>query len=169
MRMLIGLTALLGGIVALVIIMSWVELPKAQQDISAGRQAAEQARQIAGYDEHGGHAMDAIKLDTVRAGNHITGLVVRSVDPQTGLGRYFGLVPTDTITRINDSKIGDIGLEDEDLCKAQVLQAYQSRWPLVVMRNGQELTLPAAPAHTQAPVPGSAQDPARRLLNRPAD
>jgi hypothetical protein len=66
--------------------------------------------------------------------------------------RYYGLQKDDQILQIGEIAVKDNN--DPDLAIALAKQAYQEKKPLVVLRNGQNVTLAGAPSSA---IPGLPQ------------
>lgn len=141
MRAMFGLVSLLVVIAIMMVIFKNIEAPTLQ----TGKKAQDQTRQISGRGQDGRAAIDSFKTEAkFRGGNRLEGLIVTSVTPGGALADY-GLHKGDQIIEINGSKVGDISNDDPETAKALVHQAYQGSQPIVVLRDGQQVTLPAAP------------------------
>ena len=168
MRMAFGLVSLLVTVGIIVFVMAWY-LDKTQGDMSAGKYAREEARQIAGYSEDGTRAMDSIATEPANTpGGRFHGIKVTNVVTGGAMDQYFGLLPGDVVVEVGGMKLADISNNDPDLANAQVVEAFQRKQALTVERNGQRITLPddrtaASAGATTAPatpaVPPTAEVP----------
>jgi hypothetical protein len=175
MRMIFGLAGLLITIGIIVWIMKSTILPYDQSVISQGKHARAQAAQFAGKDEAtGGRVADSITLSAETSGSKVGSILVTALVPGGPMQTYFGLQRDDSITAVNGLDIRDFN--DGELSKAMVLEAYQRKQTLTVIRGGQELVLPQpatanaapAPAQTAAPVPAAAPAAARSKSGQPS-
>lgn len=153
MRALFGLVSLLVVIGIIYLIFIKVEAPT----IDAGQKAKDEARQISGRGDDGKAAIDSFKTDGKMRGSTLDSLTVTDVTPGGALAQY-GLQKGDEITQVNGMKVGDLSVNDPETAKAMVVQnGFQAMAPIVVMRDGKQITLPekagAAPAGNPAPAP----------------
>lgn len=160
-----GILGVLGLLVAMVLFFSYAYLPYTQQVVSSGQTASSQAEQMAGLDSTvGGRVTDHLKLDPVVSGNRLMAMQVRSITPGSSYQKYFGVMANDRIEQIGPQTVRDIG--DEGMAQALAVEAYQRKWDLVIVRNGQRFTLPqdaaaaAAVANAQVITPAAPQQPA---------
>jgi hypothetical protein len=107
--------------------------------IQAGNVANSQASQMAGKDQNDVRAQDSIALDADMPGSKLHGLIVKNILPGGPMETVYGLVKGDEIT--GTSELSFKGDTDAELDKTLVYSAYQENKPLIVLRNGQELTL----------------------------
>ncbi|HZZ44956.1 MAG TPA: PDZ domain-containing protein [Tepidisphaeraceae bacterium] len=151
MRVAFGLLGLLVTIGVIVLILHFAVLPYDKTVIEKGRDAQNQAEQMAGQKD-GMRTTDSIKLEpqSNAAGKPVSLLVTSIVDGGP-MESYFGLKRNDTITEINGMKVRDEN--DGELAVSLALEAYQRKQPLTVVRDGKTLTLPA-------PITPSAANPA---------
>jgi S1-C subfamily serine protease len=151
MRMGFGLVSLLVVIAIIYFVFFKVEAPT----IKEGEKAQDQARQISGRGENGIPAMDSFKTQAKMRGSNLDGLTVTDVTPGGALANY-GLQKGDVILSVNGSKVGDISVNDAETAKAMVVQqGFQGNLPIVVLRDGNEVTLPTKPGATAAPAPAA--------------
>ena len=87
----------------------------------------------------------SFKTEPFMRGNQLQGLDVTDVTPGGAMDDY-GLKKGDRIIEINGTKVGDLSNNDAELSKDQVMDAYRGTQPIVVVRDGQQVTLPANPA-----------------------
>jgi hypothetical protein len=144
MRMLFGLTGLLVTIGVIVVLMS-SRLDYDREAIRAGRTATDQAQQFSGRDTDGQPITRTVDLQPEHAGGRLQGLRVHSVTPGGGMQTHYGLQPGDLIERVGTQggtlmNVREFG--DDEMARLQVFEAYRYQQPLVVNRNGQQLTLP---------------------------
>src|SRR5665213_442419 len=138
MRMMLGLVSLLVMIAMIYFIFFKVEAPILKQ----GEKTQDQARQISGHGENGIPAIDSFKTQGKMRGSNLEGLTVTAVTPGGAMAAY-GLQVGDLIISVNGSKVGDISVDDAETAKAMVVQTgFQGNNPIVVLRNGKEVTLP---------------------------
>jgi hypothetical protein len=159
--MAFGLAGLLITLGVIIMIMS-MYLTKSQTDIAVGNKAREQVKQIGGYSQDGTRASDSFSVAPMTVGGKLDNLLVTSVTTGGAMDSYYGLKKDDAIIAISrgGSMMGvrDVPMNDEELARAWVIEAYQSQQPIRVVRNGQELQLPLpAPARASAaPAPAGA-------------
>src|ERR1700733_13941792 len=133
MRAMFGLVGLL---VMLGVIM-WMMGMYTPAVMKADKTARQQVNQIAGNDpETGGRATDSVGLRTQNSNGHLSGLVVTRVQDNGAYQHYFGLQKSDTIIAvINQAVRMDMkDLDDEEMAKGQVLEAYQRQGSIIVLR-----------------------------------
>ena len=157
MRMAFGLAALLVCIGVIVWIMSTVTLPHTQQVLETQKEVKPQVEQMAGRSSDGTRASDTIKVDAETKGGKMTSLLVTDVTAGGVMEQYFGLQRGDSILEIAPQggvlqPVSEMGSPSE--AKDYLTQAYQNSQQVIVMRDGQRLTLPAA-ADGKKPAPGS--------------
>jgi len=104
-----------------------------------GIPAQRQAEQMAGQDEHGRLAINSIGMAPEIRNGQLKYVLIDRIDPQGSYAKYFHLQLNDTIVRVNAI---DLRGEDEEMAKALIQQAYQMKWEMIVVRNGQKISLP---------------------------
>jgi hypothetical protein len=76
---------------------------------------------------------------------------------------YYGLKKGDQITSITTQaglqKINEASNDDPEMAKIQVQEAFQGSRPIVVLRDGKQLTLPASADTTAAQAPSAVAVP----------
>jgi hypothetical protein len=151
---------LVGLVVTLGIVMYFfmqVEAPTLQQ----GKKAQDQVTQISGRGQDGKSAMDSFKIEPKNRGSRLASLLVTDVTPGGAVEDYYGLKKGDEIVSVTTQaglqKVGDASNDDPGMAKIQVQQAFQGSLPIVVLRNGKQMTLPAP---VGAPVTPSVETPA---------
>jgi len=137
MRAVFGLVSLLVVVAIMVWLFSMYSIPTARE----GKKAQDQARQISGRGDDGVAAIHSFQVEPNLRGNKLESLDVTNVTPGGALASY-GLQKGDKIIEINGTKVGDLSNNDAELAKAQVHDAFQRSQSLVVLRNGQPVTLP---------------------------
>jgi hypothetical protein len=171
MRMAFGLVGILGGLVALVFILSHT-LPGTEQNLKTARQAKDTARQVAGYDESGVKASETIKLAEETSGGKLTGVLVTSITQGGAMEKHFGLKRNDSIVQIGPLTMDEIGSAQS--AKDYLVDAFQRSQPIVIVRNERRMTLPLTPApapaagtSTNAPAKPAetSKDPLQRQLD----
>jgi hypothetical protein len=154
MRAGIGLVALLLGVGLMVYLFSEFSIPVARE----GKNAQEEARQIAGYGEDGRSALESVSLSPQHKNGKLVGLQVASVVPGGPMDSYYGLRAGDVITGIGSQagmeKVSQL-IGGDDMAEPKLLEAYQRKMQITVARNGREMTLPATPGASPAPAPAA--------------
>ena len=163
MRMAFGLVSLLVVIGIAALIFHSVEY----SEIKSGEKAQDQARQISGHGEDGRDAMSSFQTQGKLRNGNLDALTVTSVRPGGALADY-GLQTGDEIISVDGMKVGDISNNDAETAKAMVVQkGFSGNLPIVVMRSGKQLTLPADKNAVNAPAgttPPAANQPARNAV-----
>jgi hypothetical protein len=158
MRMAFGLVGVLITIGIIVLVMSQY-LTKSSLDIKAGNQAREQVKQIGGMSEDQTPAIQSFETDAIRTGGKLDNLLVTKVTPGGAADKYFGLKKDDSIIEVSVGgslmKLGDYATADPELAKAAVVDAFRTNQQIKVVRNGQEILLPAPGASKAAPASGN--------------
>jgi hypothetical protein len=173
MRMAFGLVSVLVTIGIIVLVMSMM-LDKQTGSIPIALNAREEAKQIAGVGQDGEAALHSANLEEGHVGGKFGKLTVTAIQPGGAYDTYFGLQPGDEIVEIGQSgslmRVGDISNGDAGLARALLSDAYARQQQIVVIRNGQRLTLPAAPGTVviAAQVPTTAPAPAAPANAAPA-
>ena len=173
MRAMFGLVGLLVTLGVVMYFFMRVEAPTLEQ----GKKAQDQVQQMSGRGQDGRSAMDSFKTEPQNQGSRLAGLKVTDVTPGGAVEDYYGLKKGDLIVSITTQaglqKVGDSSNNDPGMAKIQVQEAFQGSQPIVVQRNGRQLTLPApvgappeAPAVQMPTSPG--QQPAAVVPASPA-
>jgi hypothetical protein len=115
--------------------------------VQTGQTAQSQANQIAGRDQNGVPIQQTIALDEDSPNGQLRGLIVKQLMPTSPLATDYGLLPGDEIVEAGDY---DVRGSEPELAKDMVYQSYSSNKPLVVLRNGQKVTLTPDSALTAA-------------------
>jgi hypothetical protein len=145
MRVAIGLAAILVTIGVIVWIMSAITLPATQQALNVKKKVEPQVQQVAGVDSSGRDARDSIKLDAESSGGKMTSVLVTAIDANGAMAKYFGLKRGDSIVEIAPqgeamTPVREMSTPTE--AKDMLLSAFQRSQHIVVVRDGQKLTLP---------------------------
>ncbi len=120
--------------------------PKAQE-------ARDKASQISGYDaDTGAPAKDSVKLDPFLVQGKLKYVLVDSVVPGGAFEKYFGLKQNDSIIATGSMDFRDV---DASLAVDLIYRAYQTKDTLIIMREGQKMTLPL-PGGTAPAAPAAA-------------
>lgn len=169
MRAMFGIVGIL---MVLAIIVLWMNkgLSHTDEVLKAGKKAEDQMAQIGGRDAVSREpAGDSAKLEVQQFSGKMDSILVTKVTPGGAYERYFGLKPNDTIIAIvlqgSEMKVKD--LNDSELAVAQVVDAYSKKGQLVVMRDGEQIRLPAAPPPEARPAGGKSgsDDPLQKQLD----
>jgi hypothetical protein len=147
--MAFGIVGLLVTLGVVVMLMSQY-LDKSGADINAGNKAREEVKQLGGMSEDATPAIHSFATSPMMSGGKLDNLLVTAVVPGGAADKYFGLKKDDAIIEVSMGgslmKVGDIGSGDAELAKAQVVDAFSKQQQIKVVRDGQEIVLPAAPA-----------------------
>jgi hypothetical protein len=146
MRAIFGLVGLLVGVGVLV---WWLGsgggLEHTEQVLKQGQTARETASQVAGIDTStGGSAKESATIEVLMAGGKPDSILVTKVTPGGAYDKHFGLKENDTILQIGPLPIKELIKSDDD-AEAFLLDAFQRQQALLVVRDGNQLTLPQAP------------------------
>jgi len=157
MRMAFGLVSVLVTVGIIILIMSMM-LDKQGGSISTGIEARKQAQQIAGVGKDGEAATQSAEFEPGTSGGKLRKLTVTKVVPGGAYDTYFGLQVGDEVVEIeqagNMNTVNDAGNGDAGLAESLVSDAYARSQHIIVVRNGQRLTLPLAPGAAVAAAPG---------------
>lgn len=135
--------------------------------LKKGQDARVEAQQLAGQDADGVKASESITLDAAGTGSRTTALVVSGLMTGGPMQMHFGLATGDKIVEVGPLRVRDV--DDPELAKALVLEAYQRKQELVIDRAGAKFKLPGLipldasavvapqPAPTALPAPPTAQ------------
>jgi hypothetical protein len=158
MRVAIGLAAILVTIGVVVWIMSAITLPAAQQAIDVKKKVEPQVQQIAGQDSTGRPATDSVKVDAETRGGKMTSILVTAIDEGGAMAKYFGLKRGDSIVEIAPQGEAMQPVKEMDspqAAKDMLLSAFQNMQHIVVVRDGQKITLPPPGGNTPAAAAGA--------------
>ena len=143
MRAGFGLIGLLIVVGVIVWIMHKSTLPYTQQVLKQSESARKDVNQLAGNSRDGQMKFsESVDLETETSGGKISAIDVTKVAQGGPAETYFGLKEGDAIVEI--LPLGPVKgqINSEDDAKAFVQEAYQRQQQLVVMRDGNRLTLP---------------------------
>ncbi len=151
MRGMFGLVSLLIG--ALIVAYLWAQHTSVV--VKSAGPVRDQAQQLSGHSVDGTSAADSIKTEPVNdPGGRLKALRVVDVTPGGGMETFYGLQKGDRITMLGALPV-DMN-NDYGLSTAMLLDSYEKMQPLVVIRNGQEVTLPiTAPSSVAPPAAGT--------------
>jgi hypothetical protein len=151
MRAIFGLV----GILVVVAVIVWFlgkggGLDHTQQVLQSGESARRQVNQFSGNDpQTGARASESADLEMLTTAGKPSGILVTAVVPGGAYETYFGLKRNDTIVAVEynglRTDVKNMSASDEE-ARNQVLEAYQKRGRVFVVRNEQEIALPQAPA-----------------------
>ena len=136
MRWMFGIGSLLVVVAIMMYSFTKTELPVVHE----GQKAQQEAQTIAGRGADGQSALQSASFEAQMQGSQLKALRVTKVTPGGAMEQHFGLRTGDSIVQIGD--LGTDTYNDEQLAEAQVLDAFQGSKPLVVLRDGQRVTLP---------------------------
>lgn len=167
MRAIFGLAALL----VCVAVVFYLFTKDASETLRVSKPMQEQAQQMAGRGQDGGSAMSSFKADPQQRGSLLDALLVTDVTPGGAADTFYGMKKGDRIvsitTRAGLQKVNEVSNGDPEMAKAMLAQeSFAGSLPIVVMRDGKQVTLPlsAAQAVTNAPAAaptaGTSQAPA---------
>jgi hypothetical protein len=160
MRAGLGLAGLLIVIGVIVWIMHSAILPHTEATLAAKKKAEDTINPIAGYSRDGSMKFsDSLTLETETKGGKIAAIDVTNIVAGGPADTDFGLKEGDAIIEIGPLAVKD-QINSDGEAKDMVQDAYQRSQPLVVMRDGQKLTLTP-----HAPQPVAAQQPAKKPNN----
>ncbi len=163
MRVVFGLAAVLITIGVVVVIMKVAVLPSYQQAATVQKEVKPKVQQIAGQDVDGTDARKTISLDAETSGGRMNSVIVTAIDTSGAMARYFGLKKGDSIIEISPQAGAMMPVKEMDSpsnAKDQLLSAFQNSQQIVVVREGQKLTLPQAAAAAPGAAPSASGQPA---------
>jgi hypothetical protein len=117
------------------------------QVLDAGKTARDQANQLGGKDENGMKAEDSIVMDEIMNGSELRRLKVTSLVAGGPMQKAYGLMPGDEIIQADQLELRG---QDPGMAKSLVFSGYGQNMPLVIDRNGQQMTLNPDTAITKA-------------------
>lgn len=158
MRAIFGLAALLVAVG----IMFYLFTNNTAAVLKASKPAREQAQQMSGRGQDGVGAEHSFQCEPVQRGTRLDALLVTNVTPGGAADTFYGLKKGDKIIEISTAgglqKVNDASNGDAEMAKAMLAQySFSASQPIVVERDGKQVTLPlsAAPAVTNAPANSS--------------
>jgi hypothetical protein len=136
------------GLLITVAIMMYMSANEASVTVPVAMQARAEVQQFAGVDANGNRVEDSYTLDpqTRAADGRLKSLLVSRLDPQSPMVAFFGLRKGDQIiTSIYQAVNFNVPDEsDAESAELKVREAYVHSGQLIVMRGGQQITLPDA-------------------------
>ncbi len=167
MRAMFGLV---GVLVAVGVLVWWLGSggggDHLQNVATAKKSAEQQASQFAGKDaETGGPASESAAIELLTSGGKPDSILVTKVVPGGAYEKFFGLKENDAIVQIGPLPVKEL-VKSEDDAQSFLMDAYQKKQQIVVMRDGNQLTLPAAkPAAGQPSGAEQSKDPLQQQLD----
>ncbi|MGA2499963.1 MAG: hypothetical protein ABSH20_19670 [Tepidisphaeraceae bacterium] len=134
-----------GGLVALLVTVAlilWLWTEHTTVVVEKSKPAIETANQLSGHDREGRgiKASDGIKLEGMFQAGKLRSLIVAEISDDNPLATFYGLKRGDCIVQAGSFDFRD---EDEKLAIPMVFQeGYQKQLPLIVMRDGEKISLP---------------------------
>ena len=116
--------------------------------VNAGNSGRDQAAQISGQDSGGMRASESIALQAEPVTGNFRGFLVTGIIPTGPMATAYGLMKGDEIIEVGPMRLRDES--DPDLAKDLVYESYQRNWPMVIVRNGETITINPDSALTQA-------------------
>jgi hypothetical protein len=155
MRMIFGLVGVLVTVGVIILILYFAYLPHAKTAIDAGNRAKAQAGQMGGLDTSTGmRASESIKMEGEQSGGKVQSVLVTDIIAGGPMEKTFGLKRNDSIVEVGPQVVRDIN--DEDMAKALILEAYQRQWTLIVVRDGERVKLEPGSGTKTAASPAAA-------------
>lgn len=123
-----------------------------------------QAQQLTGRSADGVPVADSIETEeSMDQRGYFKGLKVTEVTPGGGMQTMYGLQKDDVIVSVESLTVNE--LTSAAQMKPFLVDAYQKSQPLVVLRDGQRITLPEK-SSTTAPAGGSIQSQVDAILKQ---
>jgi hypothetical protein len=150
-----------GGLAALLIVVGlglWIWSKNAVVVIEKSKPAVQDANQFSGRDREGLgiKANEGIRLEPMFQSGKLRSLIVDEITPDNPLATFYGLKRNDCILQAGSFDFRD---EDEKLSIAMVFQeGYQKKLPLIVMRDGDKISLPLPKPPAPQPEPQKPAD-----------
>lgn len=116
--------------------------------MQGGQVGQSEAAQLAGRDENGIPAQESITFEENSPGGQFRSLTVKKILPTGPMATVYGLVPGDEILQAGSYQFRGTG--DAELAKDMVFDAFGKNQPLIIVRNGQEMTVNPHSALTAA-------------------
>src|SRR5438132_3591723 len=103
------------------------------------KNAQQQSKQVSGIGFR-----ESVVLEPESKGGKLSAIDVTKIVPGGPAETYFGLKENDTIVgyTLNGAQMAVKDQNDEELVKAQIMEAYQKSGTLTVIRDDQRITLP---------------------------
>lgn len=164
MRAIFGLAALLVAVA----IMFYLFTKNTAETLKVAKPMQQEAQQMAGRGRDGQSAENSFQIEPEQRGHRLDALLVTDVTPGGAADTFYGLKKGDKIVAITTNgglqKVNDASNGDAEMAKAMLAQySFAASQPIVVERDGKQLTLPAsaAPAVTNAPANNPSQPQAQ--------
>lgn len=151
MRGAFGLISLLIGVA--IVVYLWANQTKTV--VESGGAARDQAQQISGHSADGtpvGQSLATEPENDPRGA--FKDLLVTDVTPGAGMDAFYGLKKGDRI--ISVESLTTVELNSGPAMKDMLLDAFGKKQPIVVNRNGQQITLPLPPGSADPTPPATA-------------
>jgi C-terminal processing protease CtpA/Prc len=173
MRAGLGLVGLLICIGVIVWIMHSAILPHTEATLAAKKKAEDTINPIAGYSRDGSMKFsDSLQIETETKGGKIAAIDVTSVLPGGPADTDYGLKENDVIIEIGELSVKDNIQTDSDAMNQIVQFGYERSAPLVIMRDGNKMTLtahgapkPAGQAQAKKPNASGGGDPIKQQMD----
>lgn len=150
MRWIVGLGGLLVTLGVFVWILNSAILPYNKAAIDAQQKVTPIMREVGGYDPNTGARIDTTyKVEPQAENGKVVSLLVTALDPNSGMVKVYGLKKDDTIVEISPAHGVMEKVRDIDDPAVALMTAYQNSQPIVVVRNGQRLTITPTPITQQ--------------------
>jgi hypothetical protein len=146
MKMAFGLVGVLVTLGVIVWIMAAFYLPYTKMAIQVQQQQTPRIQQFGGRDTSTGAAINTTyKVEPQEENGKVMSLLVTQLDPNSSMVSVYGLKRDDSIVAISShgdmERVKDVG--DAEAAEDRLMDAYSGSWPIIVMRDGQEVTLNA--------------------------
>lgn len=146
MRMAFGLVGILVTIGVIVWVMHMAYLPYVKTVVKTQQQVTPQIQQFGARDTTSGAEINTTyKLEPQESGGKVQSLLVTDIDPTSAMVSVYGLKRDDSIVAISwhgdMEKVKDIN--DAESAEDRLMEAYRGSEPIVVVRDGEEVTLTA--------------------------
>jgi C-terminal processing protease CtpA/Prc len=161
MKAAFGLVSLL--VVCAIVAYLWSN--SAKQTIDASKPMREQAEKLSGRDSEGRPLQETMKLTPFAPNGKLQYIFVDKIDPDNPMAKEYGLKVDDSIVEVGPQSIRDPGM-DGGMMKALILEARTRQWEIVVLRNGEKVTLKPDSGKATSGGGPSARDPLK-VLNLP--
>lgn len=141
MRAAFGLAALL---VTLGVIVMLFKINHPADTVRVGRQLEQQVAQTAGQGTEGISAKDSIRLSPETGSDgRVKYVLVDKIIAGGPMANYYGLQQDDSIIALIEHGVDfPVREMDGEEARLRILQAYQTRSPLIVVRKNRTITLP---------------------------
>lgn len=100
-------------------------------------------QQWGGKDVKGRALYDTVELVPWPETGSMRGAMVNTIDATGPAATFYGLQTGDVIIRINSQDVGGFIITDEGAAEAFLTDAFRYSAPILIKREGQEMTLPA--------------------------